>query len=117
MENQPQQFNPDPQVPLPNATAVLVLGIISIVGCFCYGLVGLVCGIIAVVLASKDLKLYNASPAAYTLSSYNNLKAGRVCGIIGLILSGIYVAVLVFYIVVIGTAILTNPQEIFHHMQ
>ncbi|MBS1563194.1 MAG: hypothetical protein JST39_02345, partial [Bacteroidetes bacterium] len=46
MENQPnyqQQFSPNPQMPLPNATPVLVLGIISIVGCFCYGIVGLIC--------------------------------------------------------------------------
>ena len=42
--------------PLPNATAVLVLGIISIVGCFCYGIVGLICGIIALILASKAKK-------------------------------------------------------------
>ena len=49
MENQPQR-------PLPNATAVLVLGIIAIVGCFCDGIPGLVCGIIALVLAGKDLR-------------------------------------------------------------
>lgn len=31
---------------LPNATAVLVLGILSLVFCWCYGFVGLVLGIL-----------------------------------------------------------------------
>ena len=38
---------------LPNSTAVLVLGIISIVGCIFYGVPGLVCGIIAIFLHKK----------------------------------------------------------------
>ena len=37
---------------LPNATAVLVLGILSLVFCWCYGFVGLVLGILAVAIAS-----------------------------------------------------------------
>ena len=36
----------------PNATAVLVLGILSLVFCWCYGFVGLVLGILAVAIAS-----------------------------------------------------------------
>lgn len=116
MENQPnyqQQFSP--QAPLPNATPVLVLGIISIVGCFCYGIIGLVCGIIAMVLAKKDLRLYNENPAGYTEGSYNNLKAGRVCAIIGLILSAIYLLIIICYLVFVGTFILSHPQDIFNH--
>lgn len=74
------------QQPLPNATAVLVLGIISIVGCFCYGIPGIICGIIALILAAKSKALYFANPGMYTTGSYNNLVAGRVCAIIGLIL-------------------------------
>lgn len=108
-------FNPSgmPQN-LPNATAVLVLGIISIVGCFCYGLVGLICGIIALVLAKKDLARYRISPAEYSASSYNNLKAGRVCAIIGTILSGVYMVVVIIYLATIGTIILSNPNAIFN---
>ena len=30
---------------LPNATAVLVLGVLSLVFCWCYGIIGLVLGI------------------------------------------------------------------------
>ena len=38
---------------LPNATTSLVLGILSIVTCLCYGVIGLPLGIIAVVLGNK----------------------------------------------------------------
>ena len=85
-----QPFNM--QQPLQNATAALVLGILSLVIC---GL-GVVLGIIALVLANKDLRLYNASPEVYTLGSYNNLKAGRICAIIGIILQSLLI---VFYVV------------------
>ncbi len=43
------------QIPLPNATTVLVFGIISIVLCWCHGIFGLILAIIALVLANKDL--------------------------------------------------------------
>jgi uncharacterized membrane protein len=119
MENQPQSQPPytGGQIPLPNATAVLVTGIISIVGCFCYGIVGLICGIIALVLAKKDMALYNANPSSYLPGSFNNLKAGRTCAIIGLILSALYVIFYIVIILIFGAAILSNPQEIFNQMR
>ncbi len=106
MENQPKTvqnasqfpFLYQIQPPLTNATAVLVLGIMSIPTCFCVGIVGLVLSIIALVLASKDTMLYNTNPTQYTLASYNNLKAGKVCSIIGLCLSSIYVVYIVFMV-------------------
>jgi hypothetical protein len=107
MENQTQR-------PLPNATAVLVLGIIAIVGCFCDGLPGLICGIIALVLAGKDLKLYNADPTLYTPGSYSNLKSGRICAIIGVSLSAVCLVVLIIYIFSFGLAILSHPWEFSH---
>ncbi len=111
MENQQQNiFNDGPQQNLPNATAVLVLGIISIVGCFCYGVVGIVCGIIALVLAKKDNRMYLVNPAMYRASSYSNLKAGRVCAIIGLILSAIYLLLCIVVIAMVGMAGLLNPS-------
>jgi hypothetical protein len=100
---------------LPNAVAVLVLGICSIFpGCFCCGLVGLICGIIALVLAKKDLTLYNANPGAYTESSIKNLKAGRVCSIIGLCLSGLYLVFFLLYFIIVGTAISMMPWGNMH---
>ena len=114
--NQPHFSNMSP-VSLPNATAVLVLGIVSIVTCFCYGFIGLICGIITLYLAGKDKKLYAQSPSSYTVSSYNNLKAGRICALIGVILSAIYLAIVIVYIIIFGSMILHNPQDIFRHMQ
>lgn len=83
---------------LPNANATLVLGILSIVGCFFYGIPGLILGIIAVVLHGKDKKLYRSNPNAYE-TSYKNAKAGFVCGIIGLSLSAFF---FLFFILAFG---------------
>ena len=47
---------------LPNATAVLVLGILSLVFCWCYGFVGLILGILAVAIASAPRKAYLEHP-------------------------------------------------------
>ena len=97
------------ETPVPNSTAVLVLGILSIVFCFCYGFIGMVLGIIALILASKGNTLYKANPNAYSLSSFNNLKAGKICGIIGVVLSSLYLLVIVLYLVIIGTALTALP--------
>ena len=51
---------------LPNATAVLVLGILSLVFCWCYGFVGLVLGILGVAIASGPRKAYLEHPEEYT---------------------------------------------------
>ena len=72
---------------LPNGTAVLVLGILSIVTCCCYGFIGLTLGIVALVLANKDLKLYQESPELYL--NYKNLNIGKILAIIGVVLSSI----------------------------
>lgn len=107
------------QSPLKNATAVLVLGILSIIGCCLYGIPGLIMGIIALVLAGKDLKLYNANPDAYTSGSYSNLKAGRVCAIIGVILSSIYFIFFAILIATIGFEAMSsgNPQDILEQLE
>ncbi len=70
---------------LPNSTLILVFGILSIIGCCCYGLFGIVFGILAIVLANKAKDLYYANPELYT--GYENVKTGRILGIIGLVLS------------------------------
>ena len=80
---------------LPDATAVLVLGILSILGAFCYGIVGLILGILAVALAGKPMRLYRSDPSRYSVSSYNNLNAGKICGIIGLSISALIILVVI----------------------
>ena len=115
-QNINQQFNNQfGQVPVPNAVAVLVLGICSIFpGCFCAGIIGIVCGIIALVLAKKGMAAYNANPSNYTTSSFNNLKAGRVCGIIGLCLSSLILIFYIIYFVIIGAAVSMMPWQNMH---
>lgn len=119
---QPNSQNPFPpqnggfgygmQQSLPNATVVLVLGILSIVFCCCYGILGLIPAIIALVLSKKDRKLYEMNVSAYTLSSYKNLNAGRVCAIIGLILNILSLLYFVAIIIMFGAGILSNPKEL-----
>ena len=93
-----QQSQPQTPVilpPLPNATASLVLGILSIVFFCCYGVIGLVLGIIGLILGNKAIELYKNSPGVYSESSYKNASAGKICAIIGLVLSAIYVTFII----------------------
>ena len=85
---------------LPNATTVLILGIVSIVNCCCYGIIGLIAGGVGLMMANKDMKLYNENPEMY--SNYNNLKIGRVLCIIGIILSAIWLAYMIFMFSLVG---------------
>lgn len=103
------------QLPIPNSTAVLVLGIISIVGCFCYGIIGLILGIIALVLSGKANKIYQENPGNYTEGSLKNLKAGKVCAIVGTSLSGLYLIILVIYLVVLGSVVSSLPWNMMGH--
>lgn len=104
------------QRPLPNATIVLVLGILSIVFCCFYG-IGIIMGIIALVLAAKDRKLYSAQMEEYSVSSFKNLNAGRICAIIGLIISSLYLILIIITIAIFGFSGLTNPDEMMRRMQ
>ncbi|WP_373940784.1 CCC motif membrane protein [Polaribacter sejongensis] len=61
---------------LPNATTSLVLGILSLVTCICYGIIGLPLGIIALVLGNKAIKEYNLNPENY--NSVGNATAGKI---------------------------------------
>lgn len=90
---------------LPNSTGVLVLGILSIVFCWCYGIPGLVLGIIALVMSKKATKLYNTSPEQFSENSFKNMKAGKICAIVGVSLSSLYAIVVIIYIAIIGAAI------------
>jgi hypothetical protein len=79
---QPPQELFNEQRPLPNATATLVLGILSIVVCF-------ICGIVALIISGSDKRMYEENPQMFTQASYDTLRAGRICAIIGLCLVGV----------------------------
>ncbi len=79
------------------ATAALVLGIVALIGAFLMPIIGLICGIIALVMAGKAKKEGYVGGAA---------TAGKILGVIGIILS------VVFFVlaVVVGVAIFSSPE-------
>lgn len=85
---------------LPNATAVLVLGIISIVTVCCYGIISVITGAVGLYLAKKDGTLYQANPTMY--SNYSNLNTGKILCIIGIVLGALYLLLVVFFLVTFG---------------
>lgn len=87
------------QQKLPNATLILVFGILSIVGCCFYG-IGIILGIVALVLATKATKLYAENPEGYT--GIQNVKTGKILSIIGIILSAIYLLLIIWAISTFG---------------
>ncbi len=92
---------------LPNATAVLILGICSIVfGCF---FVGLILGIVGISMSSKGRKMYKENPALY--EGYGQLNAGYIMSIIGTALSGLYI---IYWLIVV--AILGGTAMSLRHM-
>lgn len=86
-----KQMNPARQEKLPNSTLVLVLGILSVVTCICYGQ-GLILGIINLVLARNTSKMHKANPELYT--GHGDVKVGRILSIVGIILSALFIAAL-----------------------
>ncbi len=84
---------------LPNANAVLVLGILSLVFCWCYGIIGLILGIISLVLAGSSRRMYQENPENYDENSYKNLNTGRICAIIGICISSLIFVFLILVIV------------------
>ncbi|MDD3686266.1 MAG: CCC motif membrane protein [Bacteroidales bacterium] len=82
---------------IPNSGGILSLGILSILSiCCCGGFVAPILSIIALVMASSSMKVYNQNPDYYTLTSLNNLKAGKITAIIGLVLAGFFLLYILF---------------------
>ncbi len=94
--NNPPQNTYFYQQNLPNSSTILTLGILSILTiCCCGSFVPTVFAVIALAMAGKPIQLYKQNPNQYTYSSYNNVKTGRICAIIGLVLS---ILVLIIFI-------------------
>ena len=89
------------------AITSMVLGILSIITRIGYGIIGIPCGIIAIVFAKKARLAVQAGTAP--ASSLGMATAGRVCGWIGLILSSIYFLIIftIILIAVFGAAAAT----------
>ncbi|MFT5231660.1 MAG: steroid 5-alpha reductase family enzyme [Planctomycetota bacterium] len=82
------------QQKLPNSTLILVLGILSIPFCCCYGAGGIFLAIIALVMAKKATALYMEAPEQY--SGFKNVKTGKILAYIGLALSLIMLILMLF---------------------
>ena len=90
------------KIDLPNSNTVLVLGILSIISCFCIGIIGVILSLIAIYLYKKPAELYELAPELYTKASFKNLKAGRITAIIGLVFSTISLIFSIIYYLLFG---------------
>ncbi len=88
------------QQKLPNSTLILVFGIFSIITCCCYGIIGLILGIVAIVLAKKATQIHMENPDTYT--GYQNVKTGKILAIIGICLSALYLLFVIWSISTFG---------------
>jgi hypothetical protein len=96
--------------------AILVLGIVGLFlglpGTFCCGVLGIagcICGIIAWVMANKDLKEMEAGrmdPAGRGLT-----QAGKVCGIISVILAIVMIFISLLFIGFVGLSHFVEQQS------
>lgn len=79
---------------LPNAVAVLVLGICSLmVPC-----AGLVTGIVGWALSGTGMRIYNNNPTVW--EGYSLLQAGRILSIVGTILHSIWVLFMLVLLII-----------------
>jgi len=94
--------NIDVKRELPNATTVLVLGIIALCSCWNYGIIAFILAVITLVMSSQSRRLYRYNPEQYQYSSYKRVSAGRICAIIALVIS--IFALLFALLVILGIA-------------
>ena len=81
---------------LPHSQAALILGISSIItACCCYGVVGIILGVIGIMQANKAVAVHNQDPDLYT--GINNANTGKTTSIIGVVL-GVIVVIVYLYI-------------------
>lgn len=73
----------------PTHTPSLVLGIVAIVGGFIMPLIGYVCGIIGIILSSKNKVAYST-------------KSGKICSIVGIVVAA---AMHILNIIMMGAAL------------
>lgn len=105
--------SPDPvsnAQPLPNATLILTLGIISLISLFCYMPVSFLLAIVTLILSYTESKNYNSNPNLYTSHSYTNLKTGRICALVAMAL-----AVVMALAAIIGVSYFFSKMPFWGH--
>jgi M penetrans paralogue family 26 len=93
---------------LNGSVAGLVLGILSIVTCPAYGIIGLVLGIIGLAQSNKAIKQHQQYPDLF--EGIETAKAGRILSIIGIVLSSLMFLVFVFWIFAIASLIVSTSS-------
>ncbi|WKK67420.1 CCC motif membrane protein [Lutimonas zeaxanthinifaciens] len=70
---------------LPYSRSALILGISSIItACCCWGLIGVILGIIGLTNANKAIQIHEEDPNAF--DGINNAQTGKTTSIIGIII-------------------------------
>ncbi len=100
---------------LPNSTLILVFGILSIVTCCCYGILGLILGIVTMVLAKKATAIYAEDPELY--SGFQNVKTGKILAIIGIVLSTLYLLMIIWAISTFGWETMQDQELMQQRIQ
>jgi len=87
---------------LPNATSSLVFGIVSIVtACCCFGLPGVIFGVIGLNQSKKAIALNEEDPTLY--DGVGNANTGKITSIIGIVLGALAILQILFSIFISGT--------------
>lgn len=102
------------QQKLPNATLILIFGILSILGCCFYG-IGIILGVVALILAKKATALHLENPDTY--SGFQNVKTGKILSIIGIILSALYLILIIWAISTFGWETIQDQELMQERMQ
>lgn len=96
---------------LPADPSALIIGIVGIVvglaGCCCYGftaIIPLILSIWGLVEANRSIKLYNEDPSIYSDSSRSNVGISRVLNIISIVMNGLFMFVVIGFLIVVGFA-------------
>lgn len=126
MDEQPQSPPVTPTVTQPSSqqplaphqgVLILVLGIVGLVvglfGSFCcgiFGIAGCICGIIAWVMANKDLR--EMAAGRMDPSGRGLTQAGKICGIISIILAIVVFIISLLFIGFIGLFHFVEQQPV-----
>lgn len=84
-----------------NYNIILALGILSIIGCWLYGVPGLVAGLVSLKYSNKVLDRVKRDDNLPPVKGINKVKSARIFALAGVVLSGLYLLglliTLIFY--------------------
>ena len=84
---------------LPHSQSALILGISSIItACCCWGIFGIILGLIGLNNANKAIRIHEEQPDAF--DGINNAQTGRTTSIIGIVIG---IISLIWYIYIFST--------------